>query len=315
MLWRDAYGKDRRKPGLAELRSYWPGEIADLFEELSAQLARRYGLSLTHPRYTKEGWKYQYTKKNVPLLTDVAILPDGFRVQGVEVRDAAGIQEALAVADGMHDAAFLARYEEAVAQRNAAQAERSRQRAERERAEQEIFLQKVSKDRLNQFRWSPKVPRETIRRLYQSHAQGRLDETLLDDVGIAIYLRCLQGRDERLLADVGKLKCHGCGAILSYENEGKLLCECGQGYIFREYMRSFNRNSMPSRSGTAVFNEFLQRWPSAHTPNDKMLLLDWLIHQCHLNLLSGVKRDFLGVNLIEGSKKQVGELIEQLAYE
>lgn len=79
-------------------------------------------------------------------------------------------------------------------------------------------------------------------------------------------------------------------------------------------MRSFNTNSMPSRSATPFFNEFIDKWPSAKGYAEKMRLIDWVIHECHVNMLSGVKRHFAGINLIEGTKQQVSELILSLAY-
>ena len=45
-----------------------------------------------------------------------------------------------------------------------------------------------------------------------------------------------------------------------------------------------------------------------------MRLVDGLIHEFHINLNSGVKGRFVGVNLIEGTKRQIGELILNLAY-
>jgi hypothetical protein len=45
-----------------------------------------------------------------------------------------------------------------------------------------------------------------------------------------------------------------------------------------------------------------------------MRLIDELIHEFHINLVSGIKGRFVGINLIEGSKKQIVDLILTLAY-
>lgn len=45
-------------------------------------------------------------------------------------------------------------------------------------------------DSRSEVRWSPRVPKGKIRRLYESDARGLLDDELLDDVGIALLLRC-----------------------------------------------------------------------------------------------------------------------------
>jgi hypothetical protein len=43
--------------------------------------------------------------------------------------------------------------------------------------------------------------------------------------------------------------------------------------------------------------------------------IDRLIHEFHINLNSGVKGRFVAINLIQGTKKQIGDLIISLAYE
>ena len=38
--------------------------------------------------------------------------------------------------------------------------------------------------------WSPRVKQRLVRRLYESDAQGLIDEELLDEVGWGLYSRC-----------------------------------------------------------------------------------------------------------------------------
>ena len=45
-----------------------------------------------------------------------------------------------------------------------------------------------------------------------------------------------------------------------------------------------------------------------------MMLIDWLIHQCHVTLMSGAKGRSVCVNLLEGTKKQILDVINNLAY-
>ena len=40
------------------------------------------------------------------------------------------------------------------------------------------------------LRWSPRVPRSKILRLYECVASGILDDTLIDEVAYAFYARC-----------------------------------------------------------------------------------------------------------------------------
>jgi hypothetical protein len=57
--------------------------------------------------------------------------------------------------------------------------------------------------------WSPRVPKWKLQRLYESEAQGMLDEDLLEDVGITLLLRC-----EDILAieeaKQGRVRCPRC---------------------------------------------------------------------------------------------------------
>ena len=53
------------------------------------------------------------------------------------------------------------------------------------------------------------------------------------------------------------------------------------------------------------------RFPQAKTPREKLLLVDWLIHQFHV--MQGVANMPVGQNVIQGTTDQVRELIESLA--
>ncbi len=39
-------------------------------------------------------------------------------------------------------------------------------------------------------RWPPRVKKSALRRLYESEAAGLMDEELLEDVGITLWMRC-----------------------------------------------------------------------------------------------------------------------------
>jgi len=44
-----------------------------------------------------------------------------------------------------------------------------------------------------------------------------------------------------------------------------------------------------------------------------MLLVDWLMHECHVTVMSGLKGRSVCVNLIEGTQAQIREMLEKLA--
>ena len=60
------------------------------------------------------------------------------------------------------------------------------------------------------IRWAPKVRPERLRQLYEQDARGIVDKRLIDDVGLALYLRC----ESIVLASTGRVKCAVCGEIV-----------------------------------------------------------------------------------------------------
>ena len=52
----------------------------------------------------------------------------------------------------------------------------------------------------------------------------------------------------------------------------------------------------------------------AEMPKIKCFLIDWLIHVCHVTLMSGEKGRSVCVNLIEGTLSQVTDIILEFAY-
>jgi hypothetical protein len=63
----------------------------------------------------------------------------------------------------------------------------------------------------------------------------------------------------------------------------------------------------------AFFQDFIDRFPQAQTPQEKMLCIDQLIHSFHINLVYGATRA-AGVNLIEGRYHEVVDFLNRLSY-
>ena len=88
--------------------------------------------------------------------------------------------------------------------------------------------------------------------------------------------------------------------------------KCGWQVTCGEFYKSYSGKSMLPGSVFDLFESYLERFPKAKTPSQKMLLIDWLIHQFHV--MQGVARMPVGQNVIQGTADQVRELIETLAY-
>ena len=309
--WKELYGKNQKPPETA-LNDFWPNEIRELLAKLSNALSDKYGFALTNLTYTVTyGWKFKYSFSSVGFIANVFILDDGFVVDNIAVRDSAGYHDALSYVSSLYTDDFINKCNEKIFKRNKEQIERSKRRIEREEKETKAFLNAVDPEKLNKFVWSPKISQGKIKKLYATDAKHIRDEELVDEVGFMIYARCLQGRDERQFAKSNKLKCHYCGEINKKPSNGLIVCPCGYAYIFREYMRDMNKKRMPSWS---FHYDFINKWEVARTYSDKMMVIDFLIHECHKNMFSGVNRNSAGINLIHGTNKQVNELILSLAY-
>lgn len=171
----------------------------------------------------------------------------------------------------------------------------------------------------DKIQWAAKVSRKDIQRLYESDAQGLLDTDLLDKVMYAVHARIIDMFEVREAQQYGRVKCRRCGAPIPQpywmggRNKNNLLaCEkCGWQTTCGEFYNSYTGKDLLPGSRTELFQEFLERFPNAHTPPEKMLLLDWLIHAFHVH--SGVAGRLVAMNVIQGSRDQLIELLTGLA--
>lgn len=171
----------------------------------------------------------------------------------------------------------------------------------------------------DKFHWAGKVPRRDIQRLYDSDAQGLLDEDLLEKVMYAIHARVRDMFEVREAQQHGRVKCRGCGAPVPQpywmggrNKEVVLTCaQCGWQTTCGEFFNSYSGKDLLPGSRTELFQEFLEHFPTARTPQEKMLLIDWLIHAFHVQ--SGVSGRLVAMNVIQGSREQLRELLASLA--
>jgi predicted RNA-binding Zn-ribbon protein involved in translation (DUF1610 family) len=169
------------------------------------------------------------------------------------------------------------------------------------------------------FQWAKRVSRRDIQRLYESDARGLLDEELLERVHFDIYARVCDMFEVREAQTTGRVKCRNCGEYVtelyrmgSRNRNNPLSCqECGWQVTCGEFYFSYTGKSLLPGSVPELFEAYLERYPLAKTPAQKMLLIDWLIHQFHV--MQGVARMPVGENVIQGTGEQVRQLIESLA--
>jgi hypothetical protein len=168
----------------------------------------------------------------------------------------------------------------------------------------------------NELRWARRVQPDLIRRLYASDAKGAQDEELVNEAGYAIYARCESIRIATE-AHFGRATCKRCRAVIERRNWPKdetLVCaSCGWQTTWAEYHRSYQRKQLVGGKAYPDFLVFLERWPNARSYRDKLLEIDRLIHALHVDAKHGFARP-AAVNLIEGTMREMNELLHELAY-
>ncbi|MGD2174058.1 MAG: hypothetical protein PVJ27_01545 [Candidatus Brocadiaceae bacterium] len=163
--------------------------------------------------------------------------------------------------------------------------------------------------------WAPRVQRHKIRRLYATDAQGIVDEELIDEVAFAFLARC-ESILEATEAHQGRVRCRGCGRIVqrrNWDKEELIQCgECGWEVTWGDYLHSYQHRQLHGGGAVPVFEGYVRRMSSARTPRQRMMLIDWLIHQCHMGG-EGPTRP-VAQNLIAGRMHELVRFLDELAY-
>jgi hypothetical protein len=166
-------------------------------------------------------------------------------------------------------------------------------------------------------RWARRVPREIIRRLYEREAQMILDQELVDEVAFAFYARC-RSIVRATEAARGQAACAACEHVIPHAVRGAevLRCEkCGWELKWSEYRRSYQGKYLITGNPEGAFSGYPRRLEAARTTRDRMLAIDWLLHQVHswtLDQERPIGRP-TAVNLIEGSETKVVAFLDELA--
>ncbi len=166
--------------------------------------------------------------------------------------------------------------------------------------------------------WSPRVKQKLIRELYENDAQGFIDEELINEVGWALRARC-----ESFVAAVGAMRgrvtCPACGAIILHHRQADEILHCPQcdwELPWKDYFATIQHKQLSGADPVmAFFQDFVDRFPKAREPQEKMVLIDTLIHGWHLNMIRDIPLETraAGVNLIEGNYHEVVEFLDGLS--
>ncbi len=163
------------------------------------------------------------------------------------------------------------------------------------------------------IKWSPKLQPRKLVALYRSYHDGLVDEALLDDVGVTLYLRC----ESIVMIARGELYCPTCDQKISFCTDGgefdTATCTCGYVCDRDTYHDSYRNRELWQGNAGSYFSSFLDEYPRARTVNQRMICVDTLIHAFHIDAKSQLPNRSAGNNLIEGAHDAVVELLDALS--
>lgn len=161
--------------------------------------------------------------------------------------------------------------------------------------------------------WARRVPQHKIRRIYEEDARGLHDDELLADVGFAIYERC-RSMVQVERARRGQAVCPQCEADIAHDGaaDAELIClACSWRGTWAAYRDSFQRQHLIAPGLLPFCQEYIDTYPSAHTPHERMLRIDWIVHRFHWEGTS-LPGQHAAVCLIEGRSSEVNAFLDAL---
>ena len=163
--------------------------------------------------------------------------------------------------------------------------------------------------------WPGRIPRHKIAELYKKEALGICDEVLIDDVGIGLLVR-IEHIFRARKANSGHASCPLCLREIPHDFDPAFLlrCEaCNWELTWAEYQKSFQGKHLIASGMTAFLEEYVEKYRVARSPQEKLILIDTLIHRYHWELEGGLTgpgaRD-----LIAGKPGEVIDFLNQLSY-
>lgn len=184
------------------------------------------------------------------------------------------------------------------------------------------------RDALSEIRWSQRVPRWKIRRLYESDAEGLLDQELPDEVGFSLLQRC---KDIVVVKESkkGRVECPRCAnrgekyiIHRTPKTGGKdirdevIKCpRCEWKITWGEYALNYKRKQLNAGT-TEMFETYIRKYMLAKTPKEKLFVIDQLIHEFHHAIINEPEIPGRPVcaNLIQGKLSDTIEFLNELSF-
>lgn len=308
---KEAFPKNHR-PEIDDLEKFWNNGMEILLKNFADYIMQNFDLRFGIPVWSeKNGWTYRIGKSGIYLIKGIRIEKTGFIIDDILVKDKKTCEMSLEHVRNIYEQ-NKCEFQKKISEVNERQSQRSKRRIIRERGELLELKDKIIPGKYNVFHWPHKLDIYKLKKLYMLDAKGIKDEILADEIGLTLYLRCKYGKEDVERMDKGIIRCHNCEKDIGGEGDFRQ-CGCGYQYSFREYRRSFRRNNMPTGSAAKIFNTFIVEWSRAKGYNEKIILIDRLLHEFHKNMMSGARGRPVAMNFIDGTRENVDKIINELA--
>lgn len=169
------------------------------------------------------------------------------------------------------------------------------------------------------IKWSPRISQHKIRLLYEKDAKGIIDKELIDDVAFSFFVRC-QDIITVTDASLGRVKCIKCEGIIYHKGNKEEILKCKNCLwetTWGTYFKSYQGKQLHGGTALEVFKKYVINLPKARTYEEKMILIDQLIHEAHQwtnpNYKTPVFTRPAALNIIRGKMKEVMEFLNYLS--
>ena len=165
----------------------------------------------------------------------------------------------------------------------------------------------------HRIKWAAKIQPGILKKFYAMHKSGVVDNELIDDVGLRLYRRC----DAILMVAQGAFYCPDCANKISVDldacrNQESCCNNCGFVCTAAEFHESYRRRELLQDDAYAYFGKYCSEYMNC-THDEKIIMIDTLIHLFYVESKTGAINRAIGNNLIEGSLKQVVALLHELS--
>lgn len=308
---KEQFPKNHR-PEITDLNDFWSVDAFELFRDFAEHILSIYDLRFGIPVWSEaNGWTYRIGRSGVYLIKGIRIEREGFIVDEIHINDRTSYALLLEYVRSVYEQ-NKSDFQEKIVNKNIRQAQRNKTRMERERNEQLMIRDRIIPEKYNVFHWPAKLDIYKLKQLYMLDAKGIQDNILVDEIGLTLYVRCIYGKEDMLRMEKSIIRCHNCSRELTGSSDFRQ-CRCGYQYSYKEYRRNYRKNNMPTGAASKVFEAFMTGWSLAKSYNEKMILIDTLLHEFHLSLISGAIHRPVAMNFIDGTRSQVESIINDLA--